>query len=213
MSRILLLEWSHKNLGSATSRLFFLICIGFWFATSLALKLLRLLSECSNFSSHSILHLSSQDMYRREHSALLRLCQYVFPYVKPPWQPPNHFHLLLQIFGLHCQIICRPFQLFLLLEELSNITYSCLLTLKVVQNLVRSNQLNVSHFVIQRQLLPSHSPEIPCRPSKCVPSEISHRLHTGACVNLVLLTYLLEHRCAMLSHYWSYWSKNIKQSS
>ena len=35
----------------------------------------------------------------------------------------------------------------------------------------RSNQLNVSHFVIQRQLLPPHSPEIPCRPSKGVPSE------------------------------------------
>ena len=47
------------------------------------------------------------------------------------------------------------------LEELSNITYSCLHTLTVVQNLVRSNQLHVSHFVIQRQLLLSHSPEIP----------------------------------------------------
>ena len=117
-----LLEWSHKNLGSATSHLFFLICISFRFATELALKLLRLLPECSNFSSHPILHLSSQDMNRREHSALLRLCQYVFPHVKPPWQPPNHFHLLLQIPGMHCQIICRPFQLFLLLEELSNIT-------------------------------------------------------------------------------------------
>ena len=57
------------------------------------------------------------------------------------------------------------------LEELSNIIYSCLLTLTVVQNLVRSNQLNVSHFVIQRQLLPLHSPEIPCRPSKGVPPE------------------------------------------
>ena len=91
--------------------------------------------------------------------------------LKPPWQPPNRFHLLLQISGMHCLIICRPFQLFLLLEELSNIPYSCLLTLTVVQNLVRSNQLNVSHFVIQHQLRPSHSPEIPCRPSKGVPSE------------------------------------------
>ena len=35
----------------------------------------------------------------------------------------KHFHLLLQIFGMHCQVICRPFQLFLLLEEHSNITY------------------------------------------------------------------------------------------
>ena len=100
---------------------------------------------------------------------------------------------------MHCQIICHPSQLFLFLEELSNIIYSCLLTLTVVQNLVWSNQLNVSHFVIQCQLLPSHSPQIPCRPSKRVPSErlrlvkrfISHRLHTGACGNLVLLTYLL----------------------
>ena len=76
-----------------------------------------------------------------------------------------------QIFGMHCQTICLPFQLFLLLEELSNITYSSLLTLTVVQNLVRSNQLNVSHFVIQRQLLPLRRPETPCRPSKGVPSE------------------------------------------
>ena len=110
-------------------------------------------------------------MYRQEHSALLHLCQSVFPHVKPPWQPLNRFHLLLLTSGMHCRIICRPFQLFLLLEELSNIAYSSSLTLTVVQNLVRSNQLNVSRFVIQRQLLPSHSPEIPCRPSKGVPSE------------------------------------------
>ena len=57
-----------------------------------------------------------------------------------------------------CRIICRLSKLFLFLEELSNIIYSCLLTLTVVQNLVWSNQLNVSHFVIQCQLLPSHSP-------------------------------------------------------
>ena len=42
--------------------------------------------------------------------------QNVFLHVKPPWQPPNHFHLLLQISGMHCRIICRPFQLFLLLD-------------------------------------------------------------------------------------------------
>ena len=88
----------------------------------LALKLLRLLSRYSNFSSQPILHLSSQNMYRREHSALLQFCLYVFPHVKPPSQPPNLFHLLLQISGTHCQVICHPFQLFLLLEALSNIT-------------------------------------------------------------------------------------------
>ena len=43
MFRMLSLEWSHKNLGSATFRLFFLICIGFRFATELPLKSLRLL--------------------------------------------------------------------------------------------------------------------------------------------------------------------------
>ena len=123
------------------------------------------------FCSQPILHLSSQNMYRHEHSALLQFCLYPFPHVKPPSQPPNLFHLLLQISGTHCQVICHPFQLFLLLEELSNITCSCLLTLTVVRNLVRSNQLNLSRFVIHRQLLPSHSSEMPCRPSKCVPSE------------------------------------------
>ena len=73
--------------------------------------------------------------------------------------------------GMHCQTICLPFQLLLFLEEFSNITYSSLLTLTVVQHLVRSNQLNVSHFVIQRQLLLMRRPETPCRPSKSVPSE------------------------------------------
>ena len=111
--RILLLELSHKNLGSATLRLFSRICIGFRFATELVSKLPRLLSECSSLSSHPIFHLSSQDMCRREHSALLRLSQYAFLHVKPPWQLPNHFHLLLQVFGIHCQTICLPFQLFL----------------------------------------------------------------------------------------------------
>ena len=51
---MLSLEWSHKNLGSATLHLFFLICIGFRFATELALKSLRLLSGYSNFSSQPI---------------------------------------------------------------------------------------------------------------------------------------------------------------
>ena len=88
-------------------------------------------------------------------------------HIKPPWQLPNHFHLLLQVFGIHCQTICLPFQLFLFLEELSNITYSSSLTLTVVQNLARSNQL----FVIQRQLLQLRRPETPCRPFKGVPSE------------------------------------------
>ena len=93
MFRMFSLEWSHKNLGSATLHLFFLICIGFRFATELALKSLRLLSGHSNFSSQPILHLSSQNMYRREHSALLQFCLYVFPHVKSPSQPPNLFHL------------------------------------------------------------------------------------------------------------------------
>ena len=109
-------------------------------------------------------------VYRRDHSALIRVYQYAFLHVKPALQLPNHFHLLLQIFGMLCQIIFLPFKLFLLLEELSDITYSSSFTLTVVQNLVRSNQLNVSHFVIQRQPLPLRRPETPCRPSKGVPS-------------------------------------------
>ena len=96
-----------------TPVLFFLICIGLRFATELALKSLRLLTGCYNFSSHHTLLLSSRDMFRRGHSALLHFCQYVFPHVKPPGQPPNHFHLLLRVSGMHCPIICLPFQLFL----------------------------------------------------------------------------------------------------
>ena len=179
-TRTPLLELLHKSLGSATSHLSFQIYIGFQFATELVSKLLRLLSRCSNLSSHPTFHLSSQDMYRRDHSALLPVSQYVFLHVKPPWQLPNHSPLLLQISGMLCQTIFLPFQLFLLLEELSNITCSSSLTLTVVQNLVRSNQLNVSHFVIQRQLLLLRRQEAPCRPSKCVPSE---RLRLAEAIN------------------------------
>ena len=177
MSRILLLELSHKNLCSATSHLSFRICIGFRFATELVSKLLRLLSECSNLSSHPIFHLISHRKICIVPARALR-SSLSFSICAPPRKTtiaaiPNHFHLLLQIFGMHCQTICLPFQLFLLLEELSNMHLFLLnvLTLTEVQNLVRSNQLNVSHFVIQRQLLPLNRPETPCRPSKGVPSE------------------------------------------
>ena len=186
--------------------LFSLICIGFRYATELALKSLRLLTGCYNFSSPPIVLLSSRDINRREHSALLHLCQCVFPHVKPPWQPPNHLHccgyLECTAWWIHWWI-CRPSQLFLFLEELSNILYSCLLTLTVVQNLVWSNQLNVSHFVIQCQLLPSHSPWITCHPSNSVLSErlrlvkrfILHGLYILAHGEILcyLLTYLLTY--------------------
>ena len=77
---------------------------------------------------------------------------------------------------------------------------SCLLTLTVVQNLVRSNQLNVSHFVLQRQVLPSQSPGIVCRSSECVPSEhlrlvvvINLAQTTYRCMRKSCITYLLTH--------------------
>ena len=172
MSRMLLLEWSHKNLGSATSHLFFLICIGFHpVRHRISFKIATVTFRVLQFQQPTYLaSLIPKYVPARalRSSSVLSIC---VPPRKPPLQPPNHFHLLLQISGTHCQIICHPFRLFLLLEELSNITCSCLLTLTVVRNLVRSNQLNLSRFVIHRQLLPSHSPEIPCRPSKGVPPE------------------------------------------
>ena len=144
----------------------------------------------------------------RSHAMQTLVCQSA-QFVTDPLGKPQPVQIFLHNFSyariarqLHNEAsICRPPQLFLFLEELSNIIYSCSLTLTVVQNLVWSNQLNVSHFVIQCQLLPLHSPQIPCRPSKCVPSErlrlvkrfISHKLHTGAWGNLVLLTYLLTY--------------------
>ena len=92
------------------------------------------------------------------------------PQVKPPWQHQNRFYSCFKYLECIAKSSVVHSNSLLLLEELTNITCSCFLTLTVGQNLVRSNQLNVSHFVIQRQLLPSHSPEIPCRPSKGVPS-------------------------------------------
>jgi hypothetical protein len=59
--KVLILINEHIISETATSHLFFLICIGFQFATKLALKLLWLFSMCCNFSSHPILHLSSHE--------------------------------------------------------------------------------------------------------------------------------------------------------
>ena len=142
-----------KTLGSSTSNLFSLICIGFRFATELALKSLRLLTGCSNFSSHPILLLSFRDMYRREHSARLRTSLSIcVPTRKTTmaasksfssvasgiWNAlPNHLSSVptLPVFRRAIKHHLFP---------------ACLmLTLTVVQNLVWSNQLNVSHFVIQ----------------------------------------------------------------
>ena len=58
-----------------------------------------------------------------------------------------------QKFGMHCQVIFCPSQLFLLLEEVSNTIFSCVLIL-TVGHLVASRHLNVSRFVIRHHLLP-----------------------------------------------------------
>ena len=66
----------------------------------------------------------------------------------------------------------------------------------------KSGTIKPAQCISLRDTVPTTAiaqPTIPCRPSKCVPSErlrlvkrfISHRLHTGAWGNLVLLTYLL----------------------
>ena len=75
----------------------------------------------------------------------------------------DHFHLSHQKFGINCRVISRPLQLFLLLEEVSNIIFSCVRTL-TVGHLVASCHLNISCFLIQHRLLPSHHLEI-CRPA------------------------------------------------
>ena len=55
-----------------------------------------------------------------------------------------------------------------------------------MQNLIKSNQLNVSH--IHRQPLPSNSPEIPCCPSKGIPI-LSERLRLVEVINFASATY------------------------
>ena len=138
-------------------------------------------------------------MHLCDHSALLHPCKYVFLCAKPPWQPLDRFRLSHQKFGMHCRVIFRPSQLFLLSEELSNTIFSCLHIL-TVGHLVASRHLNVSLFVIRHHLLPSCWWKIPCRPAKRAPSERlrlvkvvkpTYRLHFGARVNAALLTYLL----------------------
>ena len=53
-------------------------------------------------------------------SSSLSIC---VPLRKPLWQPLDHFRLSHQKFGMHCWVIFRQSQLFLLLEELSNTVF------------------------------------------------------------------------------------------
>ena len=145
-----------SDLADLSTRLLLLICISFRFPTKLVTFTFRVL----RYQQPGIRDPSSHNMYRREHSAIR--CQYMCsPHVpKTPWQSLNRFHLLLQTSGKHCIylfilnmfrncalqftiLLTLPNNLssiltfpFLLLEELSNIIYSCLRTLTVVQNLV-----------------------------------------------------------------------------
>ena len=120
-----------------TPVLFSLICIGFRFATKLYnFKIATVTQRVLQFQQPAYLasliprYVPAQAL---RSSSSLSICAPTR--IKPPWQPLNHFNLLLRISGMYCRIICRPSQLFLFLEELSNISYSCLITLTVVQNL------------------------------------------------------------------------------
>ena len=136
-------------------------------------------------------------MYRREHSALL-LCHYVFPVPtrKTTMAASKSFSSVASGIwnALPNNLSSAP-----TLPVFRRALRHHLFLLAYPDSSAKSGMIMpaLSHFVIQCQLLPSHSPQTPCRPSKCVSSErlrlvkrfISHRLHTGAWGNLVLLTY------------------------
>ena len=84
-------------------------------------------------------------------SSSLSIC---VPLRKTSMEPLVRFRRSHQKFGMHCRVIFRPSQLFLLSEELSNTIFSCLLIL-TVGHLVASRHPNVSRFVIRHHLLPS----------------------------------------------------------
>ena len=156
-----------------TSHLSFQICTGFRFATELVSKLPRLLSECSNLSSHPIFHLSSQDMCRREHSALLRLSWYAFLHVKPPWQLPNYFHLLLQIFGMH---LPNHLSSIPTLPVFRRALKHHIFLLAYPDSSAKSGKIKPTQFITLRNTAPTIATAPPgntCRPSKTksVPSE------------------------------------------
>ena len=132
MSRILLLEWSHENHGSATSHLLFLICIGFYSG-------------------------SPQNQLWNCYTVTFRVLQF---------QQPSYLAFLIPksfssvVSNIECiaklSVVHSNSSSFQKCSK--NSLFSCLLTLTVVENLVRPNQFNLSHVVIQRQLLPSTQP-------------------------------------------------------
>ena len=110
---------------------------------------------------------------------LLHPCQYVFLFAKPPWQPLDHIHLLHQKFGIHCQTIFRLFQLFLLLEDVSN-TIFCW---GAYPDSRTPGGIAPSERITLRDTTPPtaiHHLEISCRPAKRVPSE---RLRLAKVIN------------------------------
>ena len=140
----------------------FLICVGFRFAIEFVFKIVTItIRDAIQFQQPSYLkHPSSQNMFRREHSALLHRCQYVFPHVKPSWLNLNRFAS--NIWNALPNHLTNSFHLFLLFKKLSNINLFLLAyhDSSAKSGNTRSNQLNVSHFMILRQLLLLHSPDI-----------------------------------------------------
>ena len=162
---MLLLEWSHKNLGFATSHLFFLICIDFRFAKELASKL-RLISGYSNFNSQPILHLSSHSMYRREHSALLQLSTCVPPRkttIAASKSLPSVASNIWNSLPNHLPFIPA-------LPAFRRALKHHLVLLAYPDSGAKSGKIKPAQSITLRDtpptILPSHSPEIPCRPSK-----------------------------------------------
>ena len=134
-------------------------------------------------------------MYQHVHFDLLLHCLYVFLLEKPKWPSPNHCHLLPRVLGISSQVIFHPFPLFLLSGR-----YSSTIFFEVPFPVIPHHPL-ASRFVMSAHPQMRLRSDTPHRLANTFQlsaydqstSSPESRLHTGARVNLVLLTYLLTY--------------------
>ena len=120
----------------------------------------------------------------------------VFLCATPPRQPLDRFRPLPQKFGMHCQVIFRPSQLFFLLEYVSNTILSCVLILQDTrwQLAIGTYHSSVPDTTPPAAIAPFENTK---RPAKRVPSEclrlakVIKPTYFGARINAALHIYLL----------------------
>ena len=115
------------------------------------------------FSVEFLFHMSRLicSLHRRYVGGIYQLSLKMFPapsisflHVKPPWQLPNHFHLLLQILGIHYLTIGLPFQ-FPTLPVFRRALEHHLFLLAYPDSSAKSGKIKPAQYITLRDIAPT----------------------------------------------------------